>query len=285
MKKKLLLFGGNGFIGRHIQKETSKRNDWDMICIDKEEMDLSEFGSEQRIRQIVSVDCPDAIVVLAATKRQIKDGPEIKNLNNAISSNIAKGLKEFKGQIVYFSSCAVYGEKNEQCRITEKSKPIPTSDYGYHKIYSEEIYKAYCSKESRLLIIRPPLIYSCDELSGYSPGGFLNSALRDKEIVLWGDGREIRELIHVEDVACITMRLIGAEASGTINLVSGASYSYREIAEYIKKKLDIKIKCRARTGEKVNHTYNSRVLREVLAEYEFRTPFDAIDSKLNSILK
>ena len=221
MNKKILILGGSGFIGKHIRSEIKKSQTWDVISIDKYEVDLCKPESIEKLRKLVTINQRDVVIILAAIKRQDKDGPDVKQINDAISQNISCALSEFTGQIIYFSSCAVYGEKNEQRYITEREELNPTSEYGHHKKYSEELYMRSKNEIANLLIVRPPLIYSCDEISGYSPGGFLHSAFKYSEISLWGDGSEVREFIHAADVGLVVVKFIENHSCGIINLVSG----------------------------------------------------------------
>ena len=63
--------------------------------------------------------------------------------------------------------------------------------------------------QTSLLILRPALVYGKEDLSySYGPTGFIYKAINFEELVLWGDGSELREFIYVEDVAKIVDQLI-----------------------------------------------------------------------------
>ena len=155
-------------------------------------------------------------------KRQDGDANSVFASNNQITKNIINGLKDFQKQVIYISSCAVYGEKNEQIRINETQQLKPTSNYGTHKVLSEDAYSAAFTTNRNLLILRPALVYSEFEKTGYGPGGFISQAIESKEIQLWGKGDEMREFIHVEDIANVIVVLTRKNSTGIVNVVAGS---------------------------------------------------------------
>ncbi len=275
---KTLIFGGDGLIGKKIIYKLKSFKNKSYYSIDKNELDLSLVTNKELIKQKLEVIKPDIVIILASIKRQIGDSSEIKNYNDKITDNLAYALSEQKCKIVYLSSAAVYGERNNQKNYNELSKISPTSSYGEHKVRSEKIYKTFIENKN-LVIIRPPLIYDMNEKKGYNPSGFLNSGIEDKFIKLWGDGNELREFIILEDAANIILKLCFIDCYGIYNLTSGKSFSYRQIADHISKYTDCEIIEQARTGILVNHTYDNRKLKKLINNYEFITPFKAIDSK------
>ena len=108
---------------------------------------------------------------------------------------------------------------------------------------------------------------------GYHPGGFLASARENAAIYLWGDGKEKREFIHINDASEITNLLIKKGCSGKVIMASGKSYSYISIAEKIKEMQNCQIIERQRTGQKVDHSYNNTRLMEKIGKYIFRSPY------------
>lgn len=272
----IILFGGNGLIGSKIKENLKSNNNLDIFNIDKNDIDLSLESNIDLIEEKINEIKPKATIVLASIKRQQGDNLAIKKHNDAITENISRSLSEKKSKVIYISSCAVYGEKNNQIDFIESSNLSPTSSYGEHKLKSEITYKNFID-EKRLLIIRPPLIYDMDEINGYHPGGFLYSARQNNFINLWGAGNEIREFILLKDAVNIIIKLTLLESRGIYNITSGKSYSYRNIAEYIRKKINCEIIERERSGTPVNHSYKNTKLMKLIKKYNFTTPYEAID--------
>lgn len=269
-KGNILILGARGMIGRKMVVKLEEERK--VFALDKHKIDLENDDSERHLKEYMQNHQIEMTIILAAVKRQDGDTSGIFDINNKITTNICKAIKETGISVVYFSSCAVYGEKNNQFEYNESSMINPTSRYGEHKVISEMMYKSVCEND-KLLIIRPPLIYSWEQQEGYQPGGFMKQA-KEGTINLWGDGKEVREFIHIDDAVDITNNLIEKRVTGTYNLTSGASYSYESIAKDISSKIDCKIYNKERSISKtVNHTYDNEKLRKTIGEYNFIKPY------------
>ena len=267
----IAVVGGAGFIGQSLLKAIRNEHT-NIFAIDKKDIDLSVDKNIDELKLRLKTSKVDVIIILAAVKRQDGDSKEIFHINNKITANICKSIQDLNCKIIYYSSCAVYGEKNEQNKVDESYQFRPTSHYGEHKIISEERYKKELDND-KLLIIRPPLIYDWQQKNGYQPGGFLESAKNQNQIFLWGDGREKREFVHREDAAQVTKLLIMQKCHGDVILASGKSYSYRSIAENIQKNTPCKIIEKERSGAKVDHSYSNAKLKAMIGDYSFKPPY------------
>ena len=93
---------------------------------------------------------------------------------------------------------------------------------------------------------------------------------------MWGDGRELREFIHINDTANIIAGLMNKNATGVVNLVAGKSYSYKEIATAVCNRYKARLESRERTGTIVDHTYDPTRLKYLIGNYKFRSPLEVI---------
>ncbi len=279
----VLLLGGNGLIGSKISSILKKSKKFNVYNIDKNDIDLSKDRNIELIKKRIKDINPNITIVLASIKRQQGDSDEIKKYNDLITKNLSYCLSDQISKVVYLSSSAVYGEKNNQFKFKENSPLMPTSKYGEHKLESEILYTKLIDKK-RLLIIRPPLIYDMKETNGYHPGGFVYSAKQNKIIKLWGSGNEKREFILLKDAADLIIKLSISDSLGIFNIASGKSFSYRSIAEYISQTIECKIIERDRTGILVNHSYDNDKLKTIIEDFNFTSPYKAIDNYLNESL-
>ena len=275
--RKIIIFGGNGLIGKELIKSLNQQACYKIYNIDKSEIDLSVQDNIKLLKSTIDKIIPDVSIVLAATKRQKQDDISIRKSNDIISHNLSNSLSNKSGKVIYISSCAVYGEKNNQINYNENSKINPTSSYGEHKIYSESLYQNLIEPD-KLIILRPPLIYSMNDKEGYHPGGFLNQAKQDNLISIWGKGNELREFIWVNEAVKIISNLLNTEFNGILNLTSGKSYSYKSIVNHISKISNCKIKYKDRTGPLVDHIYDNSKLRRIIENFEFSSPIQVINS-------
>lgn len=274
--RKTLILGASGFIGSALKNEFQPVQERDVMSIDKNEVDLCTKDSPHLLDQIIAKNKPSQVIILAATTRQESNSEETFAKNNDITQNISRAIQNFEGKIIYLSSCAVYGEKNQQSNVVETEEPNPTSLYGEHKLISEAIYTSIIKPEN-LIIIRPPLVYSERQENGYHPGGFLRSANTKCFINLWGDGSELREFVHVNDAAKAISDISNSDFHGVINLAMGKSFSYQEIAKDIQKRTNCQIINHKRTRlPLVDHTYDNGKLKGLINIEKFITPYDSI---------
>ena len=85
-----------------------------------------------------------------------------------------------------------------------------------------------------LAIVRPTLIYGAsDPHNGYGPNRFRRQAARAEEILLFGEGEERRDHVLVDDVAALILRIALRRSTGTLNIATGETYSFRAIAEMV----------------------------------------------------
>ena len=82
--------------------------------------------------------------------------------------------------------------------------------------------------EKILCILRPTLIYGIgDAHNGYGPNRFINLALKNKLISIFGNGEEKRDHIFIKDLIKIILKCVERKAIGTLNLTSGKVYSFK----------------------------------------------------------
>ena len=278
---RLLAIGGSGIIGSSLHQLAKKLPPFCTFDdYSKENADLSTPQGLESLKGHIAKRKYNVAIVLAAQKRQLGDSAELLTVNNIITDNICRALSDANLHIVYISSCAVYGEKNQQENYNEKSPLNPTSFYGEHKVYSENIYQANF-KPSRVLILRPPVIYHSSS-QGYDPFGLLFNAKTYGKIRLWGDGSEKREFIYVEEASNAILHLSSQKISGIYNLVSGHSYSFMQIADRIVEVIPAIILQAERDFATVDHTYDAVKLCRLLGEAAFTSPLDIIS---NAILR
>ena len=260
-----IVIGSSGFIGSKVYASLKLDPKNSVVGISSNQVDLSNKNSFKKLNSITK---PDSIIIMCAgVKKQLGDNIDVfeKNLN-IINNFIRSILNVIPKQIIFFSSASVYGEDFfHPKKIDENTLVQNRSYYGIGKYMSELLLTKACQEvKTKLIILRPPLIYGVGDLSfGYGPTGFLRKALDREEIIMWGDGTELREFIFINDVVGVVKTLINSDFEGVLNLVSGTSYNYLNIMEIIKNslKIDFKISTRSRSKEKVDHLFsNDRIM-------------------------
>jgi nucleoside-diphosphate-sugar epimerase len=229
--KRILVTGGEGFIGSHIVNELCQVQDnvmpaYTIISADN----LSKYGKERNVKHKNYIFCetdilsssysdyildlePHVIIDLASIVGGIN---KINNSNDVVANinifnqtfEVAKQLKNLE-QYIFFSSSIVYDRINTfpTPELSLKDIPIPNSPYGYYKYTCE-----YLLQESNLpwTVIRP---YNCigigDDNEDYAHvfTDFIRQAKRNGVIKVKG-GNQYRSFIDCEDVAEIIESII-----------------------------------------------------------------------------
>jgi UDP-glucose 4-epimerase len=132
------------------------------------------------------------------------------------------------GHVVYVSSDAVYSDSLKP--LGEWSPTEPDSVHGRMHLARERLLQS--GYGGPLAILRPTLIYGLsDPHDGYGPNRFRRRAAAGKDIVLFGNGEERRDHIHIDDVAAVIGLVARAGSTGTLNVATGDVASFRELAE------------------------------------------------------
>lgn len=285
---KIILIGHTGFIGNNIYKYLSKTINYDLVGISRNEIDLTKQKSYKAISKKFT---PETILIMCAgVKKQLGDDLNIYENNMNITTNFCRALLEARlKRIIYFSSASVYGEDVMYYDKISESTPVqPKSYYGIAKYTSERLIQRITAEtKTELIILRPPLTYGKDDSSrGYGPTDFVYKAVEGKEIQLWGDGSEFREFVYVDDIGRAVRQLIHSHFNGILNLVSGKSYTFKEIVDHLNniKGLELKYKSRERTKEKVDHHYSNELFKQVLGDFKFTDLMDGLKNMYQSIV-
>ena len=285
---RIVIVGHTGFIGKNIYQKLKNNKENEILGISTNEIDLMEDKSVNTLSEILSPDC--VVIMCAGIKKQLGDDLNTFKDNMSIIRNFSKAVfRSHPQMIIFLSSASVYGEDVVYREsITENTPAQPKTYYGIAKYSAERILEKVCiDNQIELMILRPPLVYGKDDLSrGYGPTGFTYKAINGEEIILWGDGSEFREFVYVDDVGEIVNRLVNSNYNGILNLVSGASHTYKEILDVLKKIMDlnIKVESRARTKEKVDHHYSNELIDNVLGDFRFTSLDDGMSKIHRSII-
>ncbi|WP_142437039.1 sugar nucleotide-binding protein [Enterococcus casseliflavus] len=161
--KKILITGANSYIGTSFEKWMQQFGDrYHIDTIDMhgdqwKEKDFSQYHSVFHVAGIAHADVS-------------KVSEEIKQLYYKVNSELAyETAKKYKndlrganGQFIFMSSIIIYGEEtniNIKKVITPETEPSPSNFYGDSKWQAEKLITPLKSKNFKIAIIRPPMIY------------------------------------------------------------------------------------------------------------------------------
>ncbi len=238
---KLFVTGCSGFIGRHAVKAALDRG-WDVSGID------SRHESESRrmdVRLLTRLDC-DVVLHLAAfaSNAGFAAGMAENYAANVMGTwNVLRLAAQSGARVVYASSSAVYGGGRwrlaEPYSDDEEDDAIDlddlTSHYAKSNLMKELMAESFRSIGLSTLGLRIFNAYGRGDelkpLGRQAPPTWMRAAKdRGEPMVIFGDGTQAKDFIHVSDVVECIMRLIEAEAEGIVNIGTGVATSFNALA-------------------------------------------------------
>ncbi len=270
---RVVLLGARGFIGSAIRGQIEAQG-VPVIALTSAELNLAETAVSGKLAALFKPS--DAVVMLAALTPD--KGRDIATLmkNLTMMQSVCAALeKSGCAHCVYFSSDAVYD--TAVSRVTEDTPASPQDLYGAMH-YTREIMARSLVKVP-VLVLRPSLVYGLDDThNSYGPNRFRRVAQKDGKITLFGGGEETRDHVHVDDVAALTVRCLLHQSIGTLNVATGISKSFHEIAEIAARQFGnrIEIITTPRANPVTQRHYDATNLIKAFPDFRFITPEDGI---------
>jgi UDP-glucose 4-epimerase len=144
-----------------------------------------------------------------------------------------------KAVLVFPSSRLVYAPKLP-LPVSEPAETLPLSIYGAHKLASENYLRIYRNEfglnSAVLRITNPYGPFQRPEQRSYGViNQFIHEAVRGQTITLFGEGDQLRDYIHVDDVveAMVAVAASPKAWNGTYNVGSGVGTSLAELGRLI----------------------------------------------------
>lgn len=223
MKKKILVCGATGFIGRNIAESLARKDEFEVFGTylksepfnnPKIKMIRADLTDKEDVDK--AVNGMDLIIQAAATTSGAKDivtRPYIHVTDNAVmNSLIFRSAYEHKvGQVVFFSCTVMYQPSDVPVKETDfdANKEIFKSYFGvgWTKVYIEKMCEFYSRiGDTKYTVIRHSNIYGpydkYDLEKSHVFGATVTKIMtnQDGKIIVWGSGEEERDLLYVSDL-------------------------------------------------------------------------------------
>jgi len=216
---KCLVTGGEGFIGKKIT-EKLKCDSYDL----KSGNDILD-----KTKLVTALNGVDVIFHTAA-KISVPESQEKPDEYYKVNVKGTKNLVELsKGKIILSSSAAVYGEYDR--KVSEEDNLNPESNYAQNKIDGEKIVSGANGISLRYFNVYGP--GQSKEYAGVI-SLFIQRALKNEDIIIYGDGNQERDFVYVDDVVdanIAAMNYLGKEK--IFNIASGKSVKIKDLARKI----------------------------------------------------
>jgi nucleoside-diphosphate-sugar epimerase len=226
---RVIVLGAGGFLGRALLQRLAQA-EVQALGLSSRDLDLTASNASRLLADLLRPS--DAVVMLAAVKsgRRLDEEGFLANLQ--MGTALCKAVREVQcSHLVYVSSDAVYPFISGPVR--EDVAPVPTSLYSLMHIARETMLRLL--EGPPLAILRITQVYGFgDSHNAYGPSRMIRSALTEGRIVVYGSGEETRDHIHVADVAAILADMLAMRSRGLVDVATGRSLSFAELAEMIR---------------------------------------------------
>jgi nucleoside-diphosphate-sugar epimerase len=267
-----LVCGAGGFIGSHLVRRLKKEGFW----VRGVDLKRPEFGPTAADDFIVGdlrdtnvcrsvVDRPfDEVYQLAADMGGAgfifsgEHDSEVMHNSAMINLNIVDVCCKMKvGKMFYSSSACIYPAYNQtdpdnpRCSEESAYPAAPDSEYGWEKLFSERLYLSY--HRNHHLPVRIARFHNI-----FGPEGSWNNgrekapaavcrkvaqAGRGDKIEIWGDGKQTRSFLYIDECLEGVRRLMNSDFLGPVNIGSEEMITINGLAELVMdiagKKLEI----------------------------------------------
>lgn len=272
---KIIVAGAGGFIGSHLVKRLKREGHW-VRGVDLKYPEFSETEADDFVigdlrdvhlcRSIVDMKF-DEVYQLAADMGGAgfvftgENDANIMHNSATINLNMLDTCyKRNVKRIFYSSSACMYPEYNQldpdnpKCSEDSAYPAAPDSEYGWEKLFSERLYLAYQRNYGmEVSIARYHNVFGPE---GTWQGGREKSPAAlcrkmatailngDDSIEIWGDGKQTRSFLYIDECLEGTIRLTHSGWTGPVNIGSEEMVTINQLAEIIMdiagKKLPIK---------------------------------------------
>ena len=239
---KILVTGGNGFVGQNLVKRLLNDNHQVTItATSKTNLNVHRtlFSTFEGINWRYVYDQDIVFHQMANNDTRCMDKEEMFRANligpiKLFTKAASGGCKKF----IYASTTAIYG--NSPAPYTEETTLQPLNPYAESKLKFDEFAKNF-AKENNVLVVglRYCNVYGPgEEHKGRmmsQVGQILKTMIAKKSPTLFKYGEQKRDWCYIKDIVDANMLAVNAKESGIYNIGSGHSWTFNEIVNFADK--------------------------------------------------
>ena len=245
---KYVITGGAGFIGNNIAKLLIKKgHDVDIIdnlhtgrkenlkeIIDKINFYQIDIQNKNDLEKIIkNYDGVFHEAALTAVPESFEKPKEYHDVNVIGTKNIFEIAQKENIRAVYASSSSIYGDvKNTPIKENADRKPI--NPYGQTKLDDELLAEKLSKNNVSIIGLRYFNVYGIGQIGSYAGviTKFLENIKNQKSFIVNGNGNQIRDFIHVKDVAQANITAMESKTkNGFFNIGTGIPTSINDLAK------------------------------------------------------
>lgn len=223
MPKRLLITGGNSYLGRHLLPLAQTQKQYQLLYtyfshdpvplpVDSRPLDMR---SSQAVTRLVSEWQPQAIIHLAGSDRS----EDMAAVICQGAENIVQAAQKVNARLIHLSTDVLFDGRHGP--YPESEPPSPIHAYGEAKAAAESIIAPYTDH----VIIRTSLIYSLTEMD-HGTQWMVNALQAGKPITLFDD--QFRNPVWAETLARACLELVELDFRGILNVAGSQALSRAE---------------------------------------------------------
>lgn len=259
---KALVLGAGGFIGSHLVKRLKEEGYHvrgadlkhpEFSKSDADEFVIGDLRDQPVVRRVLDV-CYDEVYQFAADMGGAgyiftgNHDADVMHNSATINLNVVEQSRIIGvGKIFYSSSACMYPAYNQEdpdnpeCSEDSAYPAAPDSEYGWEKLFSERLYLAY--NRNHGLDVRIARLHNIFGPEGTWNGGRekapaaicrkVAEAPDGGEIEIWGDGKQTRSFLYVDECIEASRRLMQSSFPGPVNIGSEEMVTINQLSEYV----------------------------------------------------
>lgn len=240
MKGRVAILGATGFIGKAVTSlflgegidiVACSNNGGTINDLPVDQVDISKEGA---LSQWLNDKDIVAIIYLSSKipKSFTEADWDLFYYNLIIHKQVLDYWKTHKCHLIYASSCSVYGSRSP-IPWKEENAAFPDNYYSISKLVGEALFYQEFPKKLPLTILRIKAPYGMNTRRKTVINIFLESALKGKNLILFGNGNRQQDFIYVLDVARAFWISYLKKKYGIYNIASGRTIAMKELANII----------------------------------------------------
>lgn len=222
---RILITGGNGFIGRNLIEILSIKHEIEVIDMHDEPFfknvkyhKLSFTDSELLPKILKNIDAVIHLAAILGVDKCENDPKSTLLINGINACNFFELCKRSEvKKLIFSSSSEVYGDVEH---ANEDTKVCPKSDYGIAKLFAERYLNAISNKGFKTFSLRLFSVYGKGQSKEFVIPKFINQAKNKQKITLYGDGSQMRAFCHVKDICQGFIKCLESENNQNATLLN-----------------------------------------------------------------
>ena len=271
MRKKIVVFGGSGFLGRYFCEEILLASS----NINLINYDLKKINIKSKFYQFVKGDIQDKEKINRVLKNAefVFNFAGISDIEECQNDPIKSANINIIGNLNILNACV----KNKIKKIFFASSLYSFSDQGsFYKCskQSSEIYLMEFKKLYNLdyVILRYGSVYGEDCSVNNGLYKILKNLIIKKKLLYNGSKKTERSYIHVRDVAKITIKILKSNTKNCVYLIKGSkNIKIYNLLNFIKKIMNVNYKVSFQKNKLIAHyiKYPDKFVEPIIKKIKF----------------